>query len=412
MMIDRTIYPLIKETIMNRPVTLITGARQVGKTYLCRMLMKELRFNYVSLQNPIDRAEAKRDPSLFLKVHKDPLIIDEIQYVPELFEYLQTNVEVKKMNDENYYGMYVITGSQSYRLMEGVTQSMAGRIGIINMAPLSQSEINKVEELPFVPNLDNAISRIQDYQIGYEDLYQRICRGFYPELYDKKSLKSDLFYASYVQTYLEQDVAQIVNIKDMTKFTQFITLLASMTGEELIYSALANNLGVKIDTVQSWVSVLVATGIVRLIQPYSENSLFKRVIKRPKIYFCDTGLACYLTKLSNPKTLINSRFNGQFVETYIVNEIIKSYQNNGIEPAIYYYRDVDQREIDLILIENGKIHCVECKNGVSYSLSDVRNFNIIKSSTKYEFGTSCIICNTDSIYSLDENIYVFPISVI
>ncbi len=223
---------------------------------------------------------------------------------------------------------------------------------------------------------------------------------------------SDLFYASYVQTYLEQDVAQIVNIKDMTKFTLFITLLASMTGEELIYSALANNLGVKIDTVQSWVSVLVATGIVRLIQPYNENSLFKRVIKRPKIYFCDTGLACYLTKLSNPKTLINSRFNGQFVETYIVNEIIKSYQNNGIEPAIYYYRDVDQREIDLILIENGKIHCVECKNGVSYSLSDVRNFNIIKSSTKYEFGTSCIICNTDSIYSLDENIYVFPISVI
>ena len=240
-----------------------------------------------------------------------------------------------------------------------------------------------------------------------------IVRGMYPELYDKEKtgIESEKFYSDYVDTYLERDVSQIIQLRDKLKFQNFLEVLASLTGEELVYDTLAKAVGVKVDTIQSWLSVLVAGGIVYLLEPYHEYSIAKRIMKRPKIYFSDTGLACYLSRLNNVDVLQRSIFLGRFVETYIVNEIRKSYTNNGKEANMYYYRDSNQNEIDLVLLQDGELHLVECKAGISYTNRDVKAFSQLKKSS-YPIGTSAIICNTPSVYPIGEDVYALPITSI
>lgn len=411
-MIKRTIYKEIIKTIKNKPVTVITGARQVGKTTLCSLIEEELSFNYVSLADPLMRNAAKNDPAEFLSLHPAPCIIDEIQKAPELFEYLEGVVD-ENIKKGNKRGLYVLTGSQAYRLMKGISESMSGRVGLISMEPLSLSEIKNVEENPFEVNLEIIIKRCKDYMIDTNELYEYIVRGFYPELYDNPELDSAAFYADYVSTYLERDISDFINLKDKHKFMNLMTILASLTGQELIYENLAKEIGVDKKTIQSWISVLIAGNIIHLLEPFNENSLVKSLTKRPKVYFSDTGLACYLSRVNSAETLKYSYLKGRMVETYIINEIIKSYKNNhkDAKAAFYYYRNFEKEEIDLLILCDGKLSLIECKAGEEYSKDDIKAFTKLKT-TKYKLDKEVIICTTHKIYPLGSDCFVLPISSI
>lgn len=410
-MIKRTLTEKILKAIKTRPVVLITGARQVGKTTICKYIMEKCGFQYVSLDDYKERNLAISDPELFLKMHKSPLIIDEVQHAPKLFDEIEKIVNETKFNTGKNYGMFVLTGSQAYHLIEGVSQSMAGRVSVLKMSPLSSSEIFSEIEQPFDADPLKAAERTSTYKIDVMQLYQMIVKGFYPELYDNPDIDINSFYSSYVQTYLERDVSQLINIGNKLKFQSFMEILASLTGEEYVANTISNAIGVDTKTIQSWTSILEAGNIIKLIKPYNEISVVKRAIKRPKIYFTDTGLACYLARLNDPKTLMVSAFNGRFIETYIVNEIIKSYYNNGIDANFFFYRDADQNEIDLIVQEKGILTLVECKSGVIYDSSSIKSFGKLANS-KYQIGPSCVICNTDKIYKIKDNVYALPITSI
>lgn len=407
-MINRTILKYVETAVKCRPVTLITGARQVGKSTIAQLFMKK-GFSYVTLDNSRELEVAISDPQLFLQLHKWPLIIDEVQRAPGLFQAMEEIVNNEKMKNPKNYGMYILTGSQMYLLMSNVSESMAGRVSIIHMPPLSRSEILNREE----PKFDFDILRINDRAkknpLPVDELYENIIKGFYPELYSNDDLETNMFFSDYIETYIERDVSQIIHIQDKFAFRRFMELLASLTGQELIYDNIANSIGIDIKTVKSWISVLLAADIIYLLEPYNEMSIKKRVVKRPKIYFSDTGLAAYLARVSSAKLLQASFLNGPFVETYIINEIRKSYLNNGKNPNFYYYRDDKMNEIDLIILEDGKLHRIECKSGITFNMSAVKGFKCVEN-TNYILSTSGIICNTDVIYPLDKDIYVLPIA--
>lgn len=407
-MIDRTILKQIELSVKTRPVTLITGARQVGKSTLAQLFMKK-GFSYVSLDSSRERELAIKDPELFLDTHPWPLIIDEIQYAPGLFDALECVVNKEKMKRNDNYGMYIITGSQMYQLMRGVTQSMAGRISIIHMPPLSRNEIIKREEPVFSFDILKISDRSKMSPLTVDELFQDIVHGYYPELYSNPLLTPEKFYSDYLETYLERDVSEILKLKDKMTFMHFMELLASLTGEELVVDNISKVLGVDNKTVKSWLSVLLAGDIIYLLEPYSEISITKRIVKRPKIYFSDTGLACYLARVNSPKMLQASFLSARFVETYIINELRKTYLNNGGDVNFYYYRDSNQKEINLLILDDGKIHCVECKSGISYSKKAVSSFDAIKQ-TRYQLGTGLIICNTNTIYPIEKGVYAVPIA--
>ena len=411
-MIKRTIYSEIIKTIKNKAVTVITGARQVGKTTLCSLIEKELGFGYISLADPLVRNAAKNDPAEFLSLHPAPFIFDEIQKAPELFDYLEGVVD-SHIKAGRKRGLYVLTGSQAYKLMKGITESMSGRVGLVSMEPLSMSEIHGVEELPFEIDIERINKRCSSYSIDSNDLYNFIVRGFYPELYDNTDLDIGSFYSDYVTTYLDRDVSDLISLKDKQKFINFMAILASLTGQELIYDNLAKEVGIDLKTVQSWISVLVAGNIIHLLEPYYEESVTKRIVKRHKIYFSDTGLACYLARVNSAETLKNSYLKGHMVETYIINEIIKSYKNNRKDTTVsfYYYRTFEKQEIDLLILCDGKLTQVECKSGESFNKSDASMFKLLNK-TKYVLTKRAIVCTTHVVYSLGEDSYVLPISSI
>lgn len=390
------------------PVTLVTGSRQVGKSTLA-LTFKEKGFNYVSLDNAADREMAINNPDMFLLLHPWPLIIDEVQRAPMLFDAIEVVVNNEKTKREDNYGMYILTGSQLYKSMRGVTQSMAGRVGIIHITPLSRNEIlNRSDPLLNLSDYKLINDKAVANPLNPLDLYESIVKGFYPELYSKKSKNIQHFYSNYVETYIERDVSEIINIQDKLAFRRFMEVLASLTGEELVYDNLAKWVGINKRTVMSWLSILLAGDIVYLLEPYSETSITKRIVKRPKIYFSDTGLACYLAKLNDSKMLQASIFAGRFVETYIINEIRKNYMNNGEETNFYYYRDSNMNEINLVIVQKGKLHRIECKAGMSYNNKAVKGFKQLDN-TAYPIGDKAIICNTVKIYVLQDDVYVIPL---
>ncbi len=406
-MIKRHIYNQILDSVKSRPVTLITGARQVGKSTIVSEFEK-MGFGYVSLDSLRDRELANNDPDLFLQLHPWPLIIDEVQRAPRLFNVIEEIVNKEKRKRIDNYGMFILTGSQMYKLMNGITESLAGRVSIIHMMPLSRNEIIQRDEPIFDFNLIDIQKRANANPLTAIQLFDYIVKGFYPELYSNNKLKTQKFYSDYVETYIERDVSEILNVKDKLLFRHFMELIASLTGEELICDNIAKIMGVDKKTIVSWLSVLLAGDIVYLLEPYNEISISKRIVKRPKLYFSDTGLACYLAKLTNGEVLRSSAFSGRFVETYIINELKKSYINNGMEPNFYYYRDNNMNEIDLVIIQDGKLHRVECKSGINFNNKVAKGFKQLDN-TKYQIGSKAIICNTDTVYPLNDNVYVLPI---
>lgn len=387
-------------------MTLITGSRQVGKTTICKQLAREHGFNYVSLADITNRVSAEEDPGLFLRLNPAPLIIDEIQYVPVLFDYIKSVIDKVAFEDGSNKGMYVLTGSQEFNLMQGVTESLAGRVGIIRMLPLSLNEIRGREETPFKVDFESNILRSRTVTMDVEEVYNMILRGCYPQLHSDPDTPISEFYSDYVTTYIERDVSQILSIKNQGLFLRFMRIMASLTGQELVFDTVAKAIGIDMKTVRAWTSVLESCGIIHLLQPYSVSSV-RSMSKRPKMYFWDTGLACYLAKVNDAASLSSGYLLGPMVETLIVNEVMKSHINNRAETDFHYYRDSTGKEVDLVMSGNGVHTLIECRSGMRYDKGDVKAFSRISN-----VGPSCIICLTENAYPIADGVYALPLTSI
>ena len=410
-MIERSVYHQIIHSVSLRPVTLITGARQVGKTTLCLKLRDEKGFNYVSLRYKSERAMARSDPDMFLRLHEAPLIIDEIQYAPALLESIETAVDGMREDGKENTGMFVLTGSQAYKLMEGVTDSLAGRISIINMSPLSMSEIVGREEPPFDIDLPENIRRSTEYSLGPKEFYERLIRGMYPEPETKPELTTDEFYSDYVDTYIDRDVSEIINVVNKEKFHAFMQLVASLTGQELNYERIASDVGIDGKTVKSWISVLMTGDIIHLLQPYNDRSTSKRIVKRPKLYFWDTGLACHLARVLDADSLMAGYLKSPMTETFMVNEILKTYRNNKMASPCYYYREGNKNEVDVVIVRNGKISLIECKSGSEFGWDDIKTIQKGIPS-QYPIVGRCILCLAEKAYPINDMVYALPFTAI
>lgn len=412
-MIKRFIQSSIEEAIMHFPVVLLTGPRQIGKSTILYNSFLAKGFNYVSLDDSLELMMAKSDPKSFLDVHKIPLIIDEAQKAPELFKEIEHIVNKSRLENGNLKsnGMYILSGSQRKKLLDESEESLSGRVGILDMSNLSLNEILGMENSLFEIDLIKCANKSQRYYLNDKKAFEYIVRGFFPVLYDDINLKSQLFYSSYITTYLEKDLRDILNINDEFKFLNFLRLLASNTGEELIYDNYSKQVSVSTNTIKSWIAALVKTAVIYLVQPYNEESIVKRVVKRPKMYFFDTGLAAYLCGVDSAETLERSFLKGRFFETFIINEIRKSFMNSGIMQELYYYRDSEQNEVDLILIRNGEISCVEIKSGQNFNASSTKGFKKLEAS-KLEHAKNAIICTVDKVSILNDGTLLLPISSI
>ena len=379
---------------------LVTGARQVGKTTLLKNMNPNM--NYITLDDMILNQSAVEEPELFLKANKPPIIIDEIQYAPNLLRYIKMVVD----NSEKK-SLYYLTGSQQFHLMKDVSESLAGRVGILNLLGLSLREIKEIEfNEPFLPTEEYLSKRKKHVkEISYNEIWNIIHKGSMPALYQEES-DVDMFYAMYVSTYIERDVRSLTQVGDTLSFLKFMTALASRIGQLLNLNSIANEVGITIPTAQRWLSILVASNIVYVLEPYY-NNIMKRAVKTPKVYFLDTGLAAYLTKWKTSEVLESGTMAGNFFENYVIVEIIKSYYNIGeLRPPVYFYRDKEKREIDLIIEENGKLYPMEIKKTANPSKDMIENFKVLETVSQVQEGA--VICMYDKIINLDEKNKVIP----
>ena len=379
---------------------LVTGARQVGKTTMLKNIKSDI--NYITLDDMLLSESAIEDPELFLKSNKPPIIIDEIQYAPNLLRYIKMVVD---NNEEK--AMYYLTGSQQFNLMKDISESLAGRIGILNLLGLSLREIKGInfneEFTPTNEYIEKREKFIKD--ISYEEIWEIIHKGAMPALYQENN-DVEMFYAMYVSTYIERDVRSLTQVGDTLSFFKFMTALASRIGQLLNLNSIANEIGISIPTAQRWLSILVASNIVYVLEPYY-NNIMKRAIKTPKVFFLDTGLAAYLTKWKDKEVLEAGTMAGNFFENFVIVEIIKSFYNSGeLRPPVYFYRDKEKREIDLIIDQNGKLYPIEIKKTAKPSKKMIENFKILENVK--EVGEGAIICMYDKILDLDDKNKVIP----
>ena len=397
------------------PVILVCGPRQVGKTTILEKLSNN-KINYVSLDDPLERKNAIEDPALFLENHKPPLIIDEIQYATGLLPYIKMRVDQIRLgafqNDIPSTGLYYLTGSQMFTMMQNVSESLAGRVGIIDMYGLSYSELIEKKQTYFLPTMERCKKRETYPRPETLEVFEKIIRGSFPALYQNENISTEKFYNGYLRTYLERDIRNLINIKEETKFLTFMSAVAARTGQELNYDSLARDAEIDNKTAKSWLSYLRTSGLIFLLQPYSNNPT-TRAIKSPKMYFTDTGLACYLAGYSDAKTLEKSAINGNIFETYVVMEIVKSFVNDNKDPRLYlnFYRDSNQVEIDLIITMNNIIYPIEIKKTKNPDKSMIKNFNILNKGEK-EIGEGGIICMVDKMIPLDSKNSAIPIQCI
>jgi predicted AAA+ superfamily ATPase len=389
----RTIENSVEKVNKNFKALLLTGMRQVGKTTLLRDRAKNSR-TYLTLDDTRILQLAKEDPYLFFQTYRPPLLIDEIQYAPELFSYIKMLVD-----STSEPGQVWMTGSQQFLLMQGVSESLAGRLAVMELMGFSIYEREGKGELqnPFLPapSSTNILQRK-----SLQETYEIIWKGSFPEMSLKENETWSLFYSSYIKTYIERDVRQLSNIGNELVFYNFLKTIAARTAQELNLSDIAATLGIALNTVKSWLSILQASGVIYLLQPY--ENVNKRIVKRPKIYFLDTGLCAYLTDWNTPETLSSGALNGAIFETFVVSEILKSYKHNGQEPSFYYYRDSNKVEIDLIIRQNGILHPVEIKRTANPDKKMIKNFNVLANLGKVGYGS--LICLTDTVLPLTQHV--------
>ena len=386
---------------------LVTGPRQVGKTTLVRRFASTS--NYVTLDDPMQLHAAVEQPATFFKDNKPPVFVDEIQYAPNLFPYIKM-----KVDEENARGLFYLSGSQQFKLMKNVGESLAGRLGILNLLGLSMREYHQLKfNDAFLPTEEYFAGRRKELKpLSYDELWRVIHRGSMPDLLLNDDFDWQIFYASYVKTYIERDVRELTQVGDEVKFITFMIAVASITGQLLNISSLAKNVGISVSTAERWLSILVTSNIVYLLRPYANNVL-KRSVKTPKLYFLDTGLAAYLTKWTTADVLKNGAMAGAFFETFVVAEIIKSYYNKGIaEPPLYFYRDKEQKEIDLLIECNGVLYPLEMKKHADPKAADIKAFAVLDDIPGVQRGSGGVICTYHQLLTLKDNDKVIPISYI
>jgi len=383
--LERTLCPVLEKTAKGFRVILLNGQRQVGKTTLLRNLSKDTKRRYVSLDDMNAKKLAQTDPELFIAQNPPPVIIDEVQYAPELFPYIKIHVD----NHREQKGAFWLTGSQKYKLMQGVQESLAGRIAILDLMGLSYREKIKrpFSAKPFLPAMDKPKD---EKKLSVQEVYKHIWEGGLPEPFVDKRTERDRYYSSYVQSYIERDVKDFYNVEKPLQFFDFVSVVAAQTGQLLNYSSLARDIGIDVKTAQTWMGILERSGLVYLLRPYSPN-ITKRIIKTPKMYFLDTGLCVYLTKWLAPEPLMNGAMSGAILETYVVGEILKSYFHNGMEPAIWMYRDANQNEVDIVLEQNGILYPIEVKKTMNPGLGDCKSFKELNKLQK-EIGLGAVLC--------------------
>ncbi|MDD6237115.1 MAG: ATP-binding protein [Clostridiales bacterium] len=385
---------------------LITGPRQVGKTTILRQLMDDSR-EYVTLDDLEERALAKRDPAMFLTMHSAPIMIDEVQYAPELFSYIKMKIDKGAAP-----GTYWLTGSQAFKLMELAQESLAGRVAILHMTSLSQHEIyGSGECTPFSLDLGALKAREKtNAPADLTEIYNRIWRGSMPGLVSGKYSDRDVFYSSYLQTYIERDVKEQAQLADPLLFRDFVRSAACRAGHMLNVHDIAQDVGVSDDTAKRWLQVLEKSDVIFFLRPYS-NNLLKRTVKTPKMYFFDTGLVAYLTRYSSPEILMNGAINGAILENFVVAELLKSYHNNAKECLLWYYRDSNSNEIDMVIESDGMLHPLEIKRSVNPGSELLTAFNLLDKASVPR-GNGAILCMRPKLSALSAENYIVPIWMI
>ncbi len=368
----RAIEKSILDVSGHFPVLLVTGARQVGKTTLLKHLAGNAR-RYVTLDDPLILSLAREDPALFMQRFSGPVLIDEIQYAPGLLPYIKMAVD-----EEQKPGRFWLTGSQQFRMMKNISESLAGRVGILSLLGLSRRERlgRGGTRQAFLPDMRCPRDSEQS-PLALPELYTLIWRGSFPAVAFDEGLNRDLFFSSYMQTYLGRDVRDLAQVGDEMAFLRFLRACAARTGQMLNIANLSRDADVSPVTGKKWLSILETSGLVYLLEPYFTN-IAKRLIKSPKLYFLDTGLAAYLTEWSSPETLEAGAMSGAFFESWVLAELLKSWLNNGLRPPFYYYRDKDQKEIDLLIIQDGQAYPLEFKKTASPHKTDARHFQALE----------------------------------
>lgn len=413
--IKRSIEDVIKKSDKTFKCVLITGARQTGKSTLLKNLFPEKK--YVSFDDPFIEDQAKQNANMFMMLNPPPVVYDEVQRVPELFRYIKI-----KCDEESKKGLFCLSGSQPFELMKSASESLAGRVSIIELAGLSLREITKdAFNEPFVPTMEYLEKRNKTAK-PVSDIWSIIHRGGYPELQDK-DIEWSSYYANYVKTYLERDVRQLSAVQNLDDFRRFMVAAAARTGQMVNYANIASEIGKDQTTVKNWMNILEASGIVYLLEPYS-NSVLNRAIKTPKLYFRDTGLASYLTRWLTPETLAMGAMSGHIFETFVISEIIKSYSNRGIDYryCVSYYRGKDKKivkkdgaekeiesEIDLIIEENGVLYPIEIKQNSQVSADETAAFTVLDKIEDKKRGMGAIVCLCPQPGMLRENVLQIPV---
>lgn len=404
--IARNLEKVVLEVTKEYPVVLVTGPRQVGKTTMLQKLMEGTDRNYVSLDDLNERNLAKTDPEMFLQLHKPPILIDEVQYAPELFVYIKIHVD-KYHN----VGDFWLTGSQVFKLMSGIQESLAGRVAVLSLTSLSQAEICGGEMQPFTLDIEELSARRKERtEADTGVIFDRIFRGSMPAIVSEKNSNSQIFYSSYLTTYIERDVREVSDAIDSLKFLHFITAVAARCGQILNIAEISRDADINQKQAKNWLGVLETLGLIFYLHPYSNNML-KRLVKTPKLYFYDTGLVCYLTKWSSAETLQSGAMNGAILENYVVAEIRKTYLNCGKDPYMYYYRDKDAREIDIILEHDGVLNPIEIKKSANPGSELIKMFKLLdKSSAKRSKGA--FVCMKPELSAIDRENYIIPVWMI
>ena len=417
--VSRTMEKTIKKFIGKYPVIMVTGPRQVGKTTLLNYLKfkSNEKINYVTLDDMLIRTQANEDPELFLRTHEAPLIIDEFQYAPNLLTYIKIIIDEARQNEifnskEEAGTMYYLTGSRVFETMKDVSESLVGRVGIFDLFAFSDRELYKMEEPIFNPQIDIIRKVEPTKRLSTNQIFERILKGSYPDVQAGREVSIENYYSNYIRTYIERDIRQLINIKNEIKFTKFISAVAARTGQEFNASKIGTEIGIDGKTADDWISILKNTGIIYLLQSYTNNNA-TRAVRTQKVYFMDTGLACYLTGYTDNEVLEKSSYSGAIFETYIISEIIKSYSNNGIDPKryLYFYRDSNQKEIDLLIINNNTVYPVEIKKSSNPGISAIKNFNVVDKFNMNN-GNGIVLCLCREINALDNNNYLVPIEYI
>jgi hypothetical protein len=413
MYIKRAIEDTVLKISETFPVLMVTGPRQVGKTTLLRHLADDSR-NYVTLDDPDVRSIARNDPALFMQRYTPPILIDEIQYAPEILPYIKMSVDRSgKMGD------FWLTGSQAFHMMKNVSESLAGRVGIISLLGLSTSEVDALPSEPFTTSSRRLMHRLKKvHKIELKEIYERIFRGAFPALYRKKTPELTEFYRSYINTYLQRDIKDLSQVADESAFYNFMIIVAARTAKPVIYEDIAKDAGISAPTAKKWVSILLSSGLVALVQPYHNNAL-KRAVKMPLLHFLDTGLCAYLLRWGNPEILERGAMSGAFFESWVFSEIYKSYLNAGKEAPLYYYRDKDKREIDILIYENGTLYPIEIKKSASPGKDAIKHFKALNPVSeperfgeleqyKTEIGNGAVVCMANDLLPADKNNWFVP----